>query len=1030
GTNVALGQSGSFSVPAADALLPVSIQPPHLANADAGTLPGEVTIGKGTAAYAMPLAVPPGTAGMMPELGLNYGSQSGNGPVGLGWELTGLSRIHRCGRTIAQGETMEGVRFNANDRLCLDGQRLILQSGTDYWAANAVYRSELDGFGRISRNGTGFKVEQRNGRIGYYGDTASSLAEAQGRTDGQAHSWAISRLEDRSGNRIDFEYQEDATTGEHLPLRIRWGGHASGLAHYARVDFAYEARPDADVAFLVGSHIDRRLRIKTLSTYTDTAADGSGGTLVRSYRLSYQQSPTSGRSMLRSVQACDGTGACLPATTFDWGEPDPAAVRKFNSIGTWQGPSPEKWLQKYMLDAFLMADFNGDGRSDLLERYQLNGVMPKLYLSNGSGFTVSTQFQGETGLFRVAELGDFDGDGQMDVLGADGEDKQSGLPDTEKYRNWRLCYSRLREGRNFECQALMLPAGQPTSLRMMRDFDGDGRTDMYWSGGGVVDSEFYQSGTQRVCLARGIANFNCIDVTGTNKVVPFGNRVPPYDTLQFSAENVDLDADGRSDAMLLEQPYVQNVEGMSLWGNIQAGVKSRFYPDPTLPVTEVSGTRTSLLFKYDNDRGWVVTGFSPFDYGSLSGDLNGDGYSDVLVGFGPVGVAGDSAGQGRSTARLCYGAAGGCGRRLPVSGYTLPAFTNAYVVAPGNLPVDNPVMTVGDFDRDGKPDFFTTLTGQTGLSVVDAQRYQLCRLISDGDYSLGQNMRCERWDMPDLPLPKRNFQNTPSNNWPRTFFGDFDGDGNQDIVIYRLNGQWEIYTAQPLAKSGQALDKLVRVTDGLGRISEIDYSAGNDPAVYSRVALDRNGTAIAHAYPKQGQTNVGQLVKALRVSNGQGDWLETRYKYAGAAIDLQGRGHLGFARIDATRIDPDTGAVITTATTWSSQDWPYIGMTTASRTTAANGVKLSDAANALDKQNPATGTVFPFVKQSTVVRLDLDGSGLDTTTTINTYGDGWGNLTQQDVTVSGGVTGGSKTYTAKTVTTYLNDATTWLIGRP
>jgi hypothetical protein len=40
--------------------------------------------------------VPPGRAGIQPNLSLEYASGGGNGFVGVGWGLAGLSRISRC----------------------------------------------------------------------------------------------------------------------------------------------------------------------------------------------------------------------------------------------------------------------------------------------------------------------------------------------------------------------------------------------------------------------------------------------------------------------------------------------------------------------------------------------------------------------------------------------------------------------------------------------------------------------------------------------------------------------------------------------------------------------------------------------------------------------------------------------------------------------------------------------------------------------------------------------------------------------
>src|SRR5258708_413257 len=103
--------------------------PVHNARAQttvAGFPPGSFSVSpSGAATYTIPIQVPPGIAGMEPKLALTYNSQGGNGLVGMGWALSGLSVVHRCPRTIAQDGVRGGINYDANDRFCLDGQRLI-----------------------------------------------------------------------------------------------------------------------------------------------------------------------------------------------------------------------------------------------------------------------------------------------------------------------------------------------------------------------------------------------------------------------------------------------------------------------------------------------------------------------------------------------------------------------------------------------------------------------------------------------------------------------------------------------------------------------------------------------------------------------------------------------------------------------------------------------------------------------------------------------------------------------------------------
>ena len=97
-----------------------------------GTLPGEVKVlSSGQAQYDIPLKVPPGTAGMEPDLSFIYHTGAGNGPMGMGWSVGGLSVIQRTGQNLFFDNNAQGIRFNGEDRFQLDGQRLIGVDGDD-----------------------------------------------------------------------------------------------------------------------------------------------------------------------------------------------------------------------------------------------------------------------------------------------------------------------------------------------------------------------------------------------------------------------------------------------------------------------------------------------------------------------------------------------------------------------------------------------------------------------------------------------------------------------------------------------------------------------------------------------------------------------------------------------------------------------------------------------------------------------------------------------------------------------------------
>lgn len=121
----------------------------------------------GSPTYSQAIAVPPGVAGMSPKLGLFYAGAGVNGPLGQGWSVQGLSSIVRCPATIATDGTKGGVRYAADDKLCLDGQRLIqidgsgnalTGAGTNDAAGLAAgvyreFRTEKDSYARIRAYG-------------------------------------------------------------------------------------------------------------------------------------------------------------------------------------------------------------------------------------------------------------------------------------------------------------------------------------------------------------------------------------------------------------------------------------------------------------------------------------------------------------------------------------------------------------------------------------------------------------------------------------------------------------------------------------------------------------------------------------------------------------------------------------------------------------------------------------------------------------------------------------------------------------
>ena len=89
-----------------------------------GNLAGQFAVDQeGSATYDIPIKVSPGTAGMAPQLSLHYDSSGGNGMLGMGFSLSGLTAISRVPQNYAQNGQIHGVDFTNNDRFALNGEQ-------------------------------------------------------------------------------------------------------------------------------------------------------------------------------------------------------------------------------------------------------------------------------------------------------------------------------------------------------------------------------------------------------------------------------------------------------------------------------------------------------------------------------------------------------------------------------------------------------------------------------------------------------------------------------------------------------------------------------------------------------------------------------------------------------------------------------------------------------------------------------------------------------------------------------------------
>ncbi|PHV04675.1 hypothetical protein CSQ96_24605 [Janthinobacterium sp. BJB412] len=417
----------------------------------------------GTPTYSRQIAVPPGIAGMAPNIALLYSGSEVNGPLGRGWTLQGISTISRCQSSKVTDGAARAVAFDVNDKLCMDGQRLI-QTDANGVVVNAdnqnptfenpfqqndslggegmvrEYRTEKDIFARIRAYGAAggnpangpayFRVWTKSGQLYEYGAAGDPRANASINAGGRPLivSWAVSRIFDSVGNHMDFQYeQRDVAWGsmtDYLSAtpppghewnlsEIRYTGHGAQLPSN-RMVFGYSDRPDTpnaaqdrSEAHHLGSKNVSIRRLDTIRTYINWPGDQvqqpSTAVGVKTVKLEYDNGAVSRRSRLRRIVECAGAAAtpCLPAVSFNYADGGGAQYQANAKFAASALASAPLRSSKGDLGV-LTGSFFGTGRTDIL-RWSDIPSSNQLYRSLGDGNFNPTPVGGGAGQFNLTD---------------------------------------------------------------------------------------------------------------------------------------------------------------------------------------------------------------------------------------------------------------------------------------------------------------------------------------------------------------------------------------------------------------------------------------------------------------------------------------------------------------------------------------------------------------------------------------------------------------------------------------------------
>ncbi|MFV0573154.1 MAG: RHS repeat-associated core domain-containing protein, partial [Xanthomarina gelatinilytica] len=321
----------------------------RMSSSQAGTTPADFSVSlSGGATYNIPIVTPPGIRDISPDIGLNFNSQASNGLAGWGWGLSGLSTISRVSATKFHDGFVDGVDFDNDDRFSLDGQRLLLKSGT-YGTDNSTYQTETYSNIKIKAFGTSpygaaygpsyFIVYYPDGSSVWYGNTANSRSRLE---------WAIYKKVDPQGNTIQFDY---ITDGELRAIdRIQFG-HRTGGSAPVEIKFYYKNRKRPELSYVNGIAFKR-------SKIIDRVEAKGNGILYRKYVLTHDETPL-GYEQLTSLTEYNNANENLTPINFSY-DSSPT-----NSLpDTYAGTIYPGF--NYQNDKILSGEFNGDGKLDFI----------------------------------------------------------------------------------------------------------------------------------------------------------------------------------------------------------------------------------------------------------------------------------------------------------------------------------------------------------------------------------------------------------------------------------------------------------------------------------------------------------------------------------------------------------------------------------------------------------------------------------------------------------------------------------------
>lgn len=954
----------------------------------------------GAGRASIPLWVPEGRSGLAPRLRLTYHSRSGAAYLGAGWSLSGTRQIGYCRESMADAGSVGSIRFAKGSDYCLDGQRLVPSFGSDQYrfeqdTGEKIMSGPVD---EVTHRPSWFKVFHPGGQIDTFGGSESSIQDsislkqlpgANGINTVEWRpvrvSWNLSKVEDRFGNFIKYEYEQTKPTVNSPDTWIRpnyilftgFEGNdqlPSKLPSRA-IKFHYEQSPARRIGYIDGvrfvqDHLLSRISVSAQSTsdmplHQPSSAVGPLGrdaVELRSYNLSYRPSRLNGRPLLKEVLECDGSGGCKAPLTLGWQDDEWSFHYEAvpGTLGSYQGAALHLMglgAGRLGLAYRQLMDITGveqKGLSWLDERNQLTEPVD-VTLFSGLDTIKRIQFEPtqwtEEALQRTklpkAEMtsdvhqftwvyevcGSLSGRG--DVKSADWAG--FGVSEIAALSCGAVPNSQLGEP---PCLRKHFLAGSKRAVVPLHalsyywlDGNGDGQNGLMWvqKDGG----KFFTYSGSDPCSPK------------LPDPRPVARSLPGLLVNNGNIRVVETEGDGRQGLLGVRQLEVGS--------------------DPYLHVVTPAATAVGHIPHPPDTRSTIHAPFGSSATDTLSGlelaDINGDGLQDVVSLSHPDGDSIDLEIQINSGA-----------------GYLMP------VVGTVDLKVQSrPRVRVGDINSDGSEDLLFVVPGGT------------IKALMGGDPAEGRPLALLETGVPSGDNP----------NWVQA--GDLDTDGRIDLTFKTSDGL-------NVAIANHAGDLLSFVEHG-GVAYHFAYSTLADPAVY---VSDFEETAAVRQAPLA--TIVVRQLQLTLKNFEQQTWI---HAYRDGRVTVHRREWLGFAEHDVTERQANTE----TQTFYDNTDFRRRGLPLRqvinSASASASITETRDWGHTIAGGKGYYQIYVSTAKRRVFLRSLNRGSVIEDSS-VGIVRDGHGFATEVRATVFGQTNGRAYQATTTTVTSPQFDESRWL----